>query len=150
MEQRPKHDLHGGFLPARVELKICGQAKPAARGHESCAFDDSVSDLTDMSYQSALQQVCSWYHANCDGDWEHEFGICIETIDNPGWRLRIDLTRTALMSKPFDRVESEYDDASNWLRCWRTDTHFEAACGLLRLEDALTHFMAWARDQTAL
>lgn len=40
-----------------------------------------------------LQQ---WYINNCDGDWEHENGIHIETLDNPGWSITIDLNGTEL------------------------------------------------------
>lgn len=40
-----------------------------------------------------LQQ---WYIAQCDGDWEHEYGVKIENIDNPGWSLTIDLKGTDL------------------------------------------------------
>jgi len=31
----------------------------------------------------------------CDGEWEHDFGIEIASTDNPGWRVVIDLTGTA-------------------------------------------------------
>ncbi|UCH44768.1 MAG: hypothetical protein JSV11_10785 [Nitrospiraceae bacterium] len=33
-----------------------------------------------------------WYINQCNGDWEHQYGIVIETLDNPGWRVKIDLT----------------------------------------------------------
>jgi hypothetical protein len=26
-----------------------------------------------------------WYTAQCDGGWEHHYGITIGTLDNPGW-----------------------------------------------------------------
>ena len=32
-----------------------------------------------------------WYQAQCDGDWEHHSGVTIETLDNPGWLVKIDL-----------------------------------------------------------
>lgn len=37
-----------------------------------------------------------WYIQNCDGDWEHCYGIKIETLDNPGWCIDIDLIGTNL------------------------------------------------------
>jgi hypothetical protein len=46
-----------------------------------------------MSHLKALQE---WYAAMSDGDWEHELGISIETIDNPGWVVSIDLEGTPL------------------------------------------------------
>jgi hypothetical protein len=32
-----------------------------------------------------------WYQEQCDGDWEHHSGVTIETLDNPGWLVKIDL-----------------------------------------------------------
>ena len=34
---------------------------------------------------SIINWLEEWYVSNCDGDWEHTFGITINTIDNPGW-----------------------------------------------------------------
>ncbi|MEH0820740.1 Imm53 family immunity protein [Micromonospora sp. CPCC 205714] len=42
----------------------------------------------------------AWYATQCDGEWEHEFGIQIETVDNPGWSVSIDLGDTALSGCP--------------------------------------------------
>jgi hypothetical protein len=46
----------------------------------------------------ALQR---WYADQCNGDWEHKDGVEINTPDNPGWRVVIDLRDTALESTPF-------------------------------------------------
>jgi hypothetical protein len=35
-----------------------------------------------------------WYTAQCDGDWEHGYGVHVGTLDNPGWRVEIDLVGT--------------------------------------------------------
>ena len=43
---------------------------------------------------SSLDFLQQWYAEQCNGDWEHEFGIKIETLDNPGWSLEIDLAKT--------------------------------------------------------
>lgn len=40
--------------------------------------------------------LSEWYKSNCDGDWEHYYGIKIDTIDNPGWKVDIDLVDTYL------------------------------------------------------
>ena len=45
-------------------------------------------------------QLC--YLSRCDGDWEHSFGVVVETLDNPGWRLLVDLEGTGLEAKPFE------------------------------------------------
>ncbi len=36
----------------------------------------------------------NWYENQCDLDWEHDYGIRIETLDNPGWSIEIDLVDT--------------------------------------------------------
>jgi len=40
---------------------------------------DATEDM-----QNLLQFLQEWYLEQCNGDWEHEFGIKIETLDNPG------------------------------------------------------------------
>ena len=54
-----------------------------------------------------LTELQAWYIAQCDGAWEHTYGIKIETLDNPGWMLRVDLVETELAGRAFDRVEVE-------------------------------------------
>ncbi|MET9563851.1 Imm53 family immunity protein [Streptomyces tauricus] len=31
----------------------------------------------------------NWYAQQCDGDWEHEWGVEIAMLDNPGWNVSI-------------------------------------------------------------
>jgi hypothetical protein len=40
-----------------------------------------------------------WYEAQCNGDWEHHNGITIESCDNPGWWVKIDLADTSLINR---------------------------------------------------
>jgi hypothetical protein len=37
-----------------------------------------------------------WYAAHCNGDWEHQNGIEIGTLDNPGGTFQVDLQDTDL------------------------------------------------------
>jgi len=32
-----------------------------------------------------------WYRCKCDGAWEHSHGVRLDTIDNPGWRVEVDI-----------------------------------------------------------
>ncbi|MFF7251477.1 Imm53 family immunity protein [Embleya sp. NPDC008237] len=43
-----------------------------------------------------MKHLESWYASMCDGDWEHEYGIRLETVDNPGWDLTVDISETDL------------------------------------------------------
>ena len=50
-----------------------------------------------------------WYKKQCDGDWEHMFGVQIYTLDNPGWRVKIDIADTELEEK-YNKLEKSYND----------------------------------------
>lgn len=38
-----------------------------------------------------IEKLIAWYADNCDGDWEHQNGFIIRTLDNPGLSIVIDL-----------------------------------------------------------
>ena len=86
-----------------------------------------------------------WYAAHCDSDWEHDRGLSIGTLDNPGWRFSVNLDGTELQSTAFDRVEvhrAEHD----WYVAWIEDSTFEAACGPLNLGEAIHTFRTWVQQ----
>jgi hypothetical protein len=68
--------------------------------------------------EDSLAWLMRWYVAECNGDWEHSYGIRIDTLDNAGWRLRIELRETDLQGKPFSRLEhgEPADDLEEWRR----------------------------------
>jgi hypothetical protein len=35
-----------------------------------------------------------WYISQCDGEWEHDEGIKIQSSDNPGWIIEINVKDT--------------------------------------------------------
>lgn len=43
-----------------------------------------------------LDWIQDWYQSQCDGDWEHDYGVKVATLDNPGWTIEIDLEGTVL------------------------------------------------------
>src|SRR5689334_23222744 len=96
-----------------------------------------------------LTALQSWYAAKCDGDWEHQDGIEIHTLDNPGWRVVINVAETELEGKPFVTVEENYDDETEWLRCWLEDGKFQAAGGPMKLGRMLRIFLNWAAEGRA-
>ena len=56
-----------------------------------------------------------WYASQCGGDWEHHFGVKIDTLDNPGWRVVIDLVGTNLDAMVFaERPNLELE--TDWIR----------------------------------
>ncbi len=94
---------------------------------------------------SEVDRLQAWYLAQCDGDWEHSYGITLGTLDNPGWRLKVDLVGTALAGRPFETVEHGMEpDEADWLRCWVDKGQFHGACGAPNLSAMLSIFLDWA------
>ncbi len=90
---------------------------------------------------SELRQLQAWFQSNCDGDWEHGDGVKIETLDNPGWTVHIYLSGTGAEDLTLVEVNDNYDHDTDWLRCWREQNTFRAACGPDRLVDVLRIFL---------
>ena len=59
-----------------------------------------------------LMWLSEWFSHQCDGDWEHEYGIRIGTLDNPGWRLRISLIGTNLENKEFKKISNKKSESN--------------------------------------
>ncbi len=90
-----------------------------------------------------LDRLQRWFRSSCNGDWEHGNGVRITTIDNPGWRVRIDLEDTPLQGQSFARVEVERDP-DDWFHCWVKGDVFNGAGGAINLKDILATFLTWA------
>jgi Immunity protein 53 len=84
-----------------------------------------------------------WYAQCCDGSWEHQYGIRIESLDNPGWRLEVDLNGTPLYLCSYDELTVERS-GTDWIRCRVRDGRFEGFGGLLNLQEILRAFLQWA------
>lgn len=91
-----------------------------------------------------LQALQAWYLAQCDGDWEHQCGVKVETLDNPGWIADIDLAETALEGRPLSEVLNPHEHDVEWLRCWCENDRFRIACGPTGLADGIRIFLEWA------
>lgn len=93
--------------------------------------------------EDALGALSAWYAGQCDGEWEHRYGLHLGTLDNPGWQLDVDLADTAVAARPFDRVERFRDDA-DWVVAYRDERQWHGACGALNLTELIARFVAWA------
>lgn len=87
---------------------------------------------------NSLQQIQEWYKTQCNGDWEHEYGIKIETIDNPGWYITIDLVDTALEGFHY---EYNIEEGETWLNITANGKVFTGAGDFSQLETILSHFI---------
>jgi hypothetical protein len=90
-----------------------------------------------------LRWIQNWYYQNCNGDWEHCYGVKIDTIDNPGWSVAIDLVDTCLENELFDLITIERDE-EDWYYCIVKDGVFSGAGGTKNLEEILNCFRQWA------
>jgi hypothetical protein len=96
----------------------------------------------------ALKELQNWYQDQCNGDWEHTYGVQIGTLDNPGWDVRIDLTGTDLAGCTFAEV-SDLKPETEWMRCWIEDGKFRGVGGSFKLEEILQVFLTWAKEKGA-
>lgn len=92
-----------------------------------------------------VQVLEAWYASNCDGDWEHQFGVRIESLDNPGWSVDINLEGTSLDRKEFSARRIERS-SSDWLDCRVDATTFKGRGGPSNLGEILSTFVEWARS----
>jgi hypothetical protein len=91
-------------------------------------------------------RLATWYQSHCDGDWEHIYGIKIDTLDNPGWSVDISLQETELEDKDYEQIKIERSQ-EDWLRCSVKDGQFQIRCSPLNLEEGLNTFLTWADSE---
>jgi hypothetical protein len=90
--------------------------------------------------QTALERLVNWYASYCDGDWEHSYGVRIETLDNPGWDVEVDLVDTELahLYIAFSRDERSETD---WVQFSVIDGKFVGSGGVGNLEEVIEIFL---------
>jgi hypothetical protein len=94
-----------------------------------------------------IARLEEWFRTWCDGEWENSNGITIESTDNPGWWVKIDLKGTDLGAETFTEVvegERSDDPQPPWLRCYIENGVFNGAGDVSKLEAILNIFLSWA------
>lgn len=109
------------------ELERC---KPRGGALAETAGRDAGADIGDL-----FHWIERWYASQCDGEWEHQNGIEIRSLDNPGWRLSFDVGDEAVAFRPVERARSTQHD---WLHAWLEDGRLNVACGPRALRDAIS------------
>jgi hypothetical protein len=92
-----------------------------------------------VTHHSGFGFLAAWYREQCDGDWEHEFGIRIATLDNPGWDVEVDLTGTDLEGRVVARQRTE-PAGGRWMFVASTGQMFQASCDPSSLDLVLAAF----------
>ena len=95
-----------------------------------------------MHDMDLLLELQAWYASHCDGNWEHGYGVGLTTLDNPGWKLVIDLIGTELEDVPFTPVMQNLD-SDKWMRCNVKDKQFVGSGGAMMLTNIVEHFLVW-------
>lgn len=103
---------------------------------------------------SILKEISNWYLNRCNGDWEHSCGISIQTCDNPGWWVKIDLRGTPLADRAFQPLSKHmgphgHPTGTDWLHCHIDDFVFHGAGDGSKLEMILQLFLEWAERRPA-
>lgn len=99
---------------------------------------------------NTLSDLNAWYQQQCDGEWEHSYGVIIQSTDNPGWWVTIDLRGTPLEHSSFAPVLrgnfASGDPQPPWLHCRVKDAVFHGAGDAQQLEAILEIFLAWTQS----
>ena len=103
-----------------------------------------------------LAWLMNWYLSQCNEDWEHQFGVKIDTLDNPGWSLTVDQEETSLAGRPFVPVYENLDDTDpvqgldgdvRWLAAKVTESKFIAWGGPHDLSRLIETFRSWVEAE---
>ena len=92
---------------------------------------------------ASIRRLEEWYARHCDGDWEHEDGVDIGTLDNPGWTVDINIGATELEGVAFDEVVEDRTP-DDWIRCRLEGSVWQGRGGARNLDELLAIFLAWA------
>ena len=83
-----------------------------------------------------------WYVDRCNGVWEHQWGVKIGTLDNPGWTLDIDLNQTKAENRELEHTKIERTE-NDWIIYWVEKKEFKARMGPTNLGEAIKIFCQW-------
>ncbi len=96
-----------------------------------------------------LESLMNWYQSNCDGDWEHQNGLEIQTLDNPGWWLEVDLIGTSMDGCVIPRRLIERTE-NDWVNVNTKKNKFEASGGPGNLAEIIGLFVAFVEGRLNL
>ena len=92
-----------------------------------------------------LEWLSHWFKKHCNGNWEASHKIEIDTLDNPGWFLTVDIKNTDLENKPFEKINIDRS-AHDWLCCFTEEGKFMGPCGPSNLPEVLQIFRNWVES----
>jgi hypothetical protein len=84
-----------------------------------------------------------WHQRN--ENWKHEFRLSMDTLDNPDWKITIDLNNPDIINKIFETYKVERAK-NNWCCCWIENLKFEGRGGAKNLREILEVFFSWLQE----
>ena len=95
-----------------------------------------------------LNWLEKWFVSNCNGDWEHSYGITIETLDNPGWDIKIDLKNTPLANEKLEYTYTKKNE-NDWFGIKIEKAEFYAFGDPNKLSFLLELFKKFVEEKTS-
>ena len=93
-----------------------------------------------------MEWLQDWYKKQCDGVWEQMYGVKIETLDNPGWKVEIDLVDTKYQEmKALPKSHKVDVDDANWIVCNMDARKFSGYGDSTKLGEILDIFNKWVQ-----
>ncbi|WP_126978382.1 Imm53 family immunity protein [Frigidibacter oleivorans] len=85
----------------------------------------------------------NWLKSRCNGDWEHQGSISIESTDNPGWHIKVDFDTEEISDDHFVLAKSIYRSEADYVffKYDRKENTLEISCGVHNLTEALTFLL---------
>jgi Immunity protein 53 len=117
----------------RVTLSVFAKALASLESRARQARRPSNTDGDTLAW---LQD---WYRSQWDGEWKHDHGIRIDTLDTPGWSVVAPLP-SHLSPAPISERRGEHD----WLECKVKDGQFHGHGGPQNLQEMLEVLRRWS------
>ncbi|MFC8678486.1 Imm53 family immunity protein [Streptomyces griseorubiginosus] len=116
------------------------------RGHWTTGRSPLAAHDSRDPETSAFAGLVQWYQSQCDGDWEHEYGVRLASLDNPGWTLEVDLQETDAEGRLMPKRRTD-DEQGKWLVAWSDGERFRASCDPGSLEEMVRLFQGFIGRQ---
>lgn len=96
-----------------------------------------------------LARLQTWYGRQCNGIWEHSSGITINSCDNPGLWVKVDVLGTPLCSQEFSEISEGVDArrfalGPSWFNCHVEGGIWHGVGDETKFERILETFLDWA------
>ena len=107
----------------------------------------AVATCTTVDFATLIE----WYVAQCDGRREHDYGVRLGTLDNPGWLLTVDLIHSDLQGQDMPELNEGCNPEGHpvsprWLHASVRANVFRAACDPTQVARLFQIFDAFRRS----